>query len=476
MAFLTSQSQGKVKDFGVKPISRLHKNDPSQDTGPKNGWVKPQANAHAGRHLIQSTPQTSAKRQKIDNSSSSTNASSQSPTDLDGDQYGQQRHSSLARSGHSQTLNESTKNRSGSVGGVQEYRAVEEIANPRGGNHRSRLRHSASGGSQKFKDQKVPSSNEKEDANDPIVDSDSEPPKLRAPRKNPKIEVQIPACQPEEVRPGSISRTNRQHDDAGEANSHENGRPSSSGSKTSTTSPYFPANSTDEDSKSARGHRTTKHMSAAEAIRTGAREIGIEDAQLLDPDLSLDELTSMNQLTKTDRDRQYRKTAQILLQKPNPDQGRHPNGRQLSMPLEESDSDDASTRADIKPTNFSKTGKKQTKSTETKPTYDICQLFDHAKVYLRETDNKVWCLEHNKEKNYLQPLDDKGMNGQLLMTKPFNSIEFHEESCKVVIHRHFLHQNSNATQIYVEFTSQGQCAEFTSDMIQTYKLQPKNKQ
>ncbi|KUJ17311.1 uncharacterized protein LY89DRAFT_50502 [Mollisia scopiformis] len=448
---LNANAMGKPRNFGPKPRSEFP--DSAADS-----WTRPSANAHAGRppsQMSQSTPQISNKRQRTETGSVRTSGSSRSPIEVDNDPSEEHRHSSAARSGHSQTLNEPTRYASSGVGGVGEYRNVHELTRVHGNNRRIRPNSSSHShgngvGLPLYKKPTIVRLDEKEDATDPISDSDIDGTNKSSYKKRAaNFEIQVPSCPP-------ITRTKDQTYDINGAGIHRGANPSSS-SETPQVSQHFSRDGNENrESRASSVQQASKFASTPRIFqRKGHASGGFGDKSERQLESSPDQLLSQDQMVEEER--KHFDCLQELLQQPN-------SPRERPIDLDDSDDDEPSKNADIEPTNFKTAPKGKLKSARTGEVYELRQVFSHAKLWLHGC-NSTWTMKHDQEKKYLALFNEQGEREQPLLTSPFNAIHYSQKSAKVIVQRHRDHASSNATQLFMEFSSIPQCLGFTEHLV-----------
>lgn len=422
---------------------------------PKKEWITPKADANAGRQEPHYTIPTVHKRRRVD-----PDPDNQSPINLEDDSYDRLNRSVSARSGHTPTFNGSVKNGTGGLGNrIGEWQTLRNTTNPGGGSRRQKR---ISGSKiPPFKPLTVSVFKHHELPDDRIEDSDMEISRLpQNSQKRSNLAVELPDGGSKQLSTNGARRTNPQNDQM-----------SSPDLEAFTTSQHLMNSNSSNIVKPARGHHTTKAMSTAQASHTSSQAVrglrGQTTTEQEDDD-SEDELAT-SELTGADAETSPQEIASKLLEERKSNQGRPQSRQEFSVALDDSDSDAVPSNADIVPTNFQTSSRKQAKSGTKNSSYRVRQIFDAQKVWLRDTDNEVLSLEHH-EKHLEIPVKGK-LNGQPILINQFAGIEYHPESCKVIVQRNRSHQGpSTSTRLHIEFISVEQRENFIENMAKGPKI------
>lgn len=433
----------------------------------KKEWEPLKANAKAGRQLPKYATPTPHKRRRVD-----PNPSDGSPVSLEDESYNRRRRSSSLKSSHNHKPNESAKNGIGS--GIGEYQMLRNTTNPSGGSRRQNRGIGIPNPAFKLP---LPSTTNGKPVKavdieeDPISDIDtrtSNPPPIS--KKFSKLEIVIPFSPPPQFSSGHVSRSDPKNGQAARQNTRTAGQSSPDDLDAPTSSRFFPMNSkNNRDLKPARSQRNVENMSIAEGPGKPSQANRDDKGQALDRrDESQDEL-AVDELTGLDSESSAMKTAQNLLEEQKSNRGRPRTKLQLPQKSNDSDGDVPPNDADIAPTIF-KGLKWKPNATKDKPVYGIRWLFNHMNIWLRDNENGVWWLEHNRDKEFLQVFTDEGVKDSQILAKNFHSIDHHENSCKLIIHNKHVHLGGSPTMICIEVVNQKRCNDFVGDLCEKYHI------
>lgn len=91
-------------------------------------------------------------------------------------------------------------------------------------------------------------------------------------------------------------------------------------------------------------------------------------------------------------------------------------------------------------------------------------------MWLDSSNNKTWTMLHNKEKSFLEVLDEQCSSVQKFLTQHLHFCEYGTGTSKVVLHRQRSHDISNDIEIYLDLANSQQLEKFVKEMVGAYKL------
>jgi hypothetical protein len=341
---------------------------------------------------------------------------------------------------------------------------------------------SSNNGSKRFlptvldKDTKV----KPDDFEDPISEDDAAITSVRHIKKNAPqsagkvtLEVQIPALHRAESTTGYQGTSNRQL--SRPKNKMWANSDSQLPAETLEFSKYFPnsqnlrqrnnLNESHSADDRAANKASARLFDQQNGNSNNQKSLPRESSPLLDPDASLDELTSEDFNRRTaDVLLAKQKTAKVAAVK-----SKETGSRSHSISLDDfSDDDLANKSADIEPTIFASKRRQQAKKSSMQ-TYKIFQVFSETSKWLVNAAKNPWSLIHDTKAGTLTVLDDFDQRELDFSANSIGHIELNDESSKMIIHKSRDMNAGGSTLIYLQFSSPDQSMSLAEHLKSIYR-------